>query len=89
MTDVRWCACLPNTGWSCAAANGCGLDDAQQTPFDCSKANCDRTCVCDADGCGAMLEYSDVQIDAALSNDGEEARLRADAAHTLSVSAAA
>ena len=54
------------------AASGCRLQDAQRTAFDCNKANCDKYCVCHANGCGAMLEHSDVQIDAALSNEGEE-----------------
>jgi hypothetical protein len=71
MSAVRF-SCLLSVGWSFKDGDGCRLNDAQRTPFDCAKADCDKYCMCDVDRCYAMTTPGDVQIDAALANEGEE-----------------
>ncbi len=65
-------SCIPNYGWSYEMSQGCRLMDAQQTSIDCANVHCGQVCACTESSCDARIEGKDVQIDAALTAEGEE-----------------
>lgn len=66
--------CAPNLGymWEAGDPAGCRLLDADRTPIDCAQVYCPEVCACTETSCDARTENQDVQIDAALTTDGEE-----------------
>ena len=67
-------SCVPNVGfqWDANDPAGCRLLDADQTPISCAQVYCSQVCACTETSCDARIEGKDVQIDAALTTDGEE-----------------